>query len=170
MVGEYTTFMGSPALIVEIFQAQHFASTTSSITVEAVLMLNTGATPGNIYLEYPDLTFGDPTLDNGESATVGVKAAGTPVSQQVTLVDYNSNTTIVQTGNAVLLTPGFAGPGIAPSILGPAIAPSVGDGGSTTPSLPGSGNGPVIIAPWTTTDGTIDARTGAHLNVRRKSN
>lgn len=44
-------------------------------TFQTILQLNTGTSAGAIYFNYMDTDVGDPTLNNGASATVGIKAA-----------------------------------------------------------------------------------------------
>jgi len=67
-------------LVIEWNQVYHFgASSNSGVTFQAVLNINTGSTPGNIFNNYQDLNAGDPNYSNGVSATVGVhKPAATP--------------------------------------------------------------------------------------------
>ncbi|MFO0809710.1 MAG: VCBS repeat-containing protein [Gemmataceae bacterium] len=83
--------------IIEWHNVQHSPSSPSSATFQALLQLGTGATVnGDVIFNYVDTDFGDPAINYGASASVGIKsgftagppAVGTP-----------------QTGNAVI-TPG----------------------------------------------------------------
>ena len=58
------------------------------MTFQAILQLNTGATPGAITFNYPDLDTGESTFDEGNGATVGIKDAG-PQGDNRLLVSYN---------------------------------------------------------------------------------
>src|SRR5262249_42750226 len=62
-------------LIIEWSQVQHYATSPSSVTFQAILQLNTGTTPGAITFNYPNLDTGD-GYRNGSSATVGIKDSG----------------------------------------------------------------------------------------------
>ena len=48
----------------------------NGVTFQATLDLNEGNDNGKIKLQYADLTVGNPTYDNGASATVGIKNVG----------------------------------------------------------------------------------------------
>jgi hypothetical protein len=74
---------------------------TNPATFQAILQLNTGAQEGDIVCNYPDLDVGDPALDNGGGATVGIKDQGTRVPDHL-LVSYNDSThPYVRSGQAL---------------------------------------------------------------------
>jgi hypothetical protein len=74
-------------------------------TFQAILTLNTGATPGAIVLNYRDIDTGS-IYSNGSSATVGVKAGGTDQGGNRLLVSYNAgNNPLVATGRALRIAP-----------------------------------------------------------------
>jgi hypothetical protein len=62
-------------LIIEWSSVEHFVTSPSSVTFQAILELNTSARAGDIIFNYPDLSTGD-VYEEGASATVGIKAAG----------------------------------------------------------------------------------------------
>jgi PKD repeat protein len=73
-----TSFDGS-RLIVEWDQVKsaNLPPTSSPVTFQAILELNTGNTPGSIKFNYLDIDTGnDSVADNGAGATVGTKTAG----------------------------------------------------------------------------------------------
>ena len=89
-------------LIIEWSQARTFASSTSPITFQAILQLNTGSTSGDIVFNYVDTIAGNAS-DNGASATIGVKPANDLTSNSATLVSYNATSSLVGSGKAILL-------------------------------------------------------------------
>ena len=87
-------------LIVEWSRVQHYATSPSDVTFQAILQLNTGATPGDITLNYPDLDTGD-AFRNGSGATVGIKNAGSQGDERL-LVSYNDGANpLVGSGKAI---------------------------------------------------------------------
>src|SRR5262249_8789284 len=56
-----------------------------------------------IIFNYPDVDAGDPTVDNGAGATVGIKAGGTQGPNRV-LVSSNTLTPLVGSGKAIRIT------------------------------------------------------------------
>lgn len=91
-------------LIIEWSQIQHYSSTPSTITFQAILQLNTGANSGNITFNYVDTATGDQYAD-GASATVGIKPDNADTSPKV-LVSYNTTNALVGSGKAILLSTG----------------------------------------------------------------
>ena len=77
-------------LIFEWNNVQGAPTSPSAVTFQAILQLNTGAAPGAITFNYPDLDAGN-TLSNGGSATVGIKDTGTQGTRRL-LVSFNSAT------------------------------------------------------------------------------
>ena len=70
------------------------------MTFQAILQLNTGATPGTITFNYPDLDTGD-VYRNGAAATVGIKDAGSQGDNRL-LVSYNDGANpLVGSGKAI---------------------------------------------------------------------
>jgi hypothetical protein len=67
------------------------AAISNPATFQAILQLNTGSTDGVILLNYRDVDVGDGNYNNGASATVGIKDAGTQGPNRL-LVSYNSGT------------------------------------------------------------------------------
>jgi len=74
-------------------------------TFQAILTLNTGATPGAIVFNYRDIDTGS-INSNGSSATVGIKAGGTNPGGNRLLLSYNAtNDPLVATGRALRIAP-----------------------------------------------------------------
>ena len=67
----------SDRLVIEWNQVPNAAGSGSNpATFQAVLQLNSGATPGEIVFNYPDLDVGAASVLNGAGATVGIKDDG----------------------------------------------------------------------------------------------
>ena len=75
-------------------------SSSEDMTFQAILQLNTGASPGVITFNYGDLSVASPVFDNGVEATVGIKDAGAQGINRV-LVSYNAGT--LGSGQAIRL-------------------------------------------------------------------
>jgi hypothetical protein len=127
VLGEFTTFNGAPALVVEWNQVWHYFSSPQTISFEAILTLNTGTTQGDIYFEYANLNTGDINA-NGATATVGIKASG---SQPLTggnllLINFNNgNDPLVQSNAAIHLSVASTGPDVEAQFDDPFAVPSV---------------------------------------------
>jgi len=93
----------SDRLVIEWNNVQHYSSSPSGVTFQAILELNTAATPGNIILNYVDLDAGTPAYDNGASATVGIKNA-TGMGSDPLLVSYNGTHPNIFAGKAILVS------------------------------------------------------------------
>lgn len=84
---------GTPdRLIVDYNNNYHHDAKTgfSTIRFQTILQLNTGSTPGDIYFNYADLDHGTVTYNNGASATIGIRSAGTSYTKL--LISQNSGT------------------------------------------------------------------------------
>jgi hypothetical protein len=82
---------GSPdRLEIEWNQIYHYSSSPSGVTFQAILYLNTGATPGGIFLNYQDLNSGD-SNSNGASATVGIHKPGSTANNLLISRDGSSS-------------------------------------------------------------------------------
>src|SRR5205085_3798159 len=66
-------FDSGSRLIIEWHGVQHFSSSPSTVTFQAILQLNTGSAPGAMTFNYVDLDAGNLAWNNGASATVGIK-------------------------------------------------------------------------------------------------
>ena len=85
-------------LVVEWYNRPHYNG-IGSATFEVVLYEN-----GNILYQYQDVDFGDATLNNGASATVGIRGVGATNS-----VEYSYNQAKLTNGQAICFTrPGNA--------------------------------------------------------------
>jgi methionine-rich copper-binding protein CopC len=124
-------------LIVEWYRVSIFDDSSLHMTFEAILSLNTGGSPGNIVLNYSNVSgTGDGPEDNG--VTVGVKDAGTASTVGRTVVEDGTHFSStgdprVQTDKAVLL-----------SVAAP--AGPLGGGGPTSPA-PGAASTPPADRP-----------------------
>jgi hypothetical protein len=77
-------------IVIEWNQIYHYQSSPSGATFMAVLQLNTGAQPGKILLNYPDLLTGD-QYANGVSASVGLRSPGSSPTRLVVSVNGSSS-------------------------------------------------------------------------------
>ena len=101
---------GPERLVVEWNQVPHFdGSAADPVTFQAVLRLNTGAAPGEILFNYPDLAAGTAALSNGGSATVGIKDEGNTNPRRLLVSYENANSPFVATGRAVRITAAAGG-------------------------------------------------------------
>ena len=89
-------------LILEWNLVQGAPTSPSPVTFQAILRLNTGATPGDIIFNYPDLDAGD-SRSNGASASVGIKDTGTQGANRL-LVSFNATSPYVGSGKAIRIT------------------------------------------------------------------
>jgi len=90
-------------LIIEWNQVFHFDARTNPETLQAILELNTGAVPGSVTFNYVDLDLSQPGLNNGASATIGMKDSGTQGPRRL-LVSFNSPSMLVESGRAIRIT------------------------------------------------------------------
>jgi len=89
-------------VILEWNRVQGYSSSPSQATFQAILQLNTGASPGKIVFNYPDIDTSN-FRTNGGSATVGMKDAGSATSNRL-LVSYNNGSgAYVASGKAILI-------------------------------------------------------------------
>ena len=96
---------GTPDRLIIEWQVYHISVSTGDLaTFQAILHLNTGAGPGAVYLNFPDLVVGNSSYDNGASATTGIKAQG-PQGPNRLLINQNSGTNPdVQSGRTLRVT------------------------------------------------------------------
>lgn len=88
-------------IVIQWNQVYHYQSSPSGVTFQAELLLNTGATPGGIFFNYPDLVSGDGNA-NGASATVGLfKPAVGGNSAVRLLISQNGSNSLVGTSKAI---------------------------------------------------------------------
>ena len=83
-LGDLRSLDADPAherLIIEWSNVEHFGGSISPVTFQVVLELNTGASRGDITFNYVDVSTGEPDTNDGRSATVGIKSAGTGGAQ-----------------------------------------------------------------------------------------
>jgi glucose/arabinose dehydrogenase len=141
-------------LILEWNKVQGVSSSPSDVTFQAILSLNTGSTPGDIVLNYPDLNAGN-SRTNGGSATVGIKNSGTQGVNRLVVSFNDGSGQYVASGKAVRFTYEPVGGLIAgPGASVPASGSST-DGMNTEPtgllgslylSPPASPSGGVVMA------------------------
>lgn len=100
-------------LIFEWNNVQAGPTSPSPVTFQAILQLNTGATPGAITFNYPDLDSGAAdSHTNGTSATVGIKDTGTQGARRL-LVSFNAASVYVSSGKAIRIVPDTTPPTVA---------------------------------------------------------
>jgi hypothetical protein len=107
LLGKYEDLNGDlrlDRLIVEWNGVMGYSSSPSEVTFQAILSLNTGASPGAVVFNYLDLNSGD-FRTNGGSATVGVKAGGTQGPRRL-LASYDRAGESVKTARAIRIARG----------------------------------------------------------------
>ena len=119
-------------LIIEWNNVQGATTSPSAVTFQAILQLNTGANPGTITFNYPDLDAGN-TRTNGGSATVGIKDTGTQGTRRLLVSFNNANSPYVATGKAIRFTTGTIAPLAART--SPNAVATVTSTGSTPPAM-----------------------------------
>jgi hypothetical protein len=140
---------GTPDRLVVNWRNVHFfdGSPTSDngITFQAALQLNTGPDPGQVVFNYTDLNDGSSLVNNnGGSATVGVKDAGSQSSAgRRLLISQNSTTSgLLGNGRAVLLTINRVSPTAVangPYTVAPGGSVALSALGSSDPDEPAAG-------------------------------
>lgn len=116
-------------LILEWDQILHFQSTTP-VTFEVFLQLNTGTTPGNIGVSYAAIDTHD-HFANGATATVGIKDVGSQIGQGANrvLVSFNSTNPLILSNQALQFTWNSQTP---PPVITSLSAASAPEGSSAT--------------------------------------
>jgi len=76
----------------------------NTLTFQAVLQLNTGADPANIEFDYPSLTSGNPLVDNGADASVGIEYTLMGASNRLLVSENSSTNPLIGTGKAMLIS------------------------------------------------------------------
>ncbi len=102
-------------LIVEWSDVPHQTEANGAVTFQAILQLNTGATPGRAILNYPDVVTNDPAISSGASASVGIKDTGTQGARRLLLSLNNNSFGWVQNGKALLLATDVVAPQVTAS-------------------------------------------------------
>jgi hypothetical protein len=89
-------------LVIEWNQVPHLSGLVSNpVTFQAILTLNTGPNAGDIVFNYPDIVVGNAGLDNGASATVGIKDTGTQGLNRLLIHFLGGTDPFVQSGRAL---------------------------------------------------------------------
>jgi hypothetical protein len=162
VLGEFDQYDGNGVphrLIIEWNQVHHNGS-SGTLTFQVILALNTdNGVTSDIVLNYPSLQSGDSWAE-GHNVTVGIKDTGTQGNNRL-LVDFNSGTPFVGTGQAILFfvpSTGISIQGVAVSAVFPGVSPDSTVWRGPTESLP-------LTAPEATpadtgaSDGFFDAAT-----------
>ncbi|HLN30001.1 MAG TPA: PKD domain-containing protein [Gemmataceae bacterium] len=76
----------------------------NTLTFQAILQLNTGADPANIEFDYPSLTSGNPLVDNGADASVGIEYTLMGASDRLLVSENSSTNPLVGTGKAMVIS------------------------------------------------------------------
>ena len=97
-------------LILEWNRLRGFGGPSANVTFQVILELNTGGTPGDIWINYVDTNANDPFYNDGRGATIGIKDAGTQGPNRI-LVSFDALSDYVGTGRAILYT---TSPGAGP--------------------------------------------------------
>lgn len=93
----------SDRLVIEWNNVQHYSSSPSGVTFQAIVELNTGDTPGDITFNYPDLDAGTSSYNDGASATVGIKDSNAAGSDPL-LVSCNGPAPDLGSGESILIS------------------------------------------------------------------
>src|SRR5205807_750100 len=100
---------GTPdELIIEWHAVQAHPAIPNPMTWQAILQLNTAASPANVILNYVNLSTGNAAMNNGGTATVGLEATPTQASYRLLVSQNNGANPLIGSGKAVLLS--TAGP------------------------------------------------------------
>jgi hypothetical protein len=113
VIGKYITYNGSPALVIEWNQVQHYpgGSGFGHLTFQAVLVLDTGSSAGDIGFNYLNLASGDSWAE-GNNATAGIKANGSQGANRL-LANFTGTSAYVHTGQALMFTTGANSPDVS---------------------------------------------------------
>lgn len=90
-------------LVIEWSDVAHYPSSSSPVTFQAILELNTGTNDGQIVFNYVDLNFSDSLLNNGRSATIGVKSSGQQSANRWLVSLNNGSHPWIGSNSAILL-------------------------------------------------------------------
>jgi hypothetical protein len=90
-------------LIVEWSDIATSVTADGTMTFQAILTLNTGATPGQIYFNYPDLEMNNAARTRGASASVGIKDINTQGSNRILVSQNTATHPWVQSNQAIVL-------------------------------------------------------------------
>ncbi|MFN0055447.1 MAG: S8 family serine peptidase, partial [Planctomycetales bacterium] len=90
-------------LVIEWSDVGHGPTSPSTATFQAILQLNTGTVDGNIIFNYVDLDFGDVSMNNGRSASIGIKAAGAQGVDRLIVARDSAVHPLIGSGKAILL-------------------------------------------------------------------
>jgi hypothetical protein len=111
ILGKFVTnSSGVPVeLIVEWHKVNVTPASPGPITFQAILQLNTGAHPGTMEFDYPNLIAGNPVVDNGANATVGLENSLANASDRLLISENNGSGPLVGTGKAILVSAAAGG-------------------------------------------------------------
>jgi hypothetical protein len=96
-------------LIIEWHAVQAHPNVPNPMTWQAILQLNSGASPSNVLLNYVDLNTGDAGVSNGATATVGLEDTPMQALDRLLVSENNGANPLIGSGKAILLS--TAGPG-----------------------------------------------------------
>ena len=91
-------------LIIEWNAVRSSNAPGGEITFQAILQLNTGSSAGTITLNYPDLDAGNPQVDDGAGATVGIKDNGAQGNNRLPISMNSGSGSVIGSGKAVRIT------------------------------------------------------------------
>jgi VCBS repeat-containing protein len=150
-------------LIVEWSEVPFYSGGTSPVTFQAILQLNTNSIPGNITFNYVDLDGGNTSVNNGASATVGIKrASGDPL-----LVSFNSgSSSYVGSGRSISFSMSSAND--APWVVPPSTFTVTEDvaGNLTFTGIPFADvDSPNLTVTLSIPDGTVTGIAGTGITI-----
>jgi hypothetical protein len=94
----------SNRVIIEWSNVRRYISSsaaTEPATFQAILELNTGSSVGSITINYPDTDVNNISYDDGKSATLGIKNAGTQGLNRLKIAQNGDDTRFIGSGKAV---------------------------------------------------------------------
>ncbi len=92
----------APDRLIVQWNADHYSGSATPVLFQAILQLNTGATPGNITFNYVNIDTGDPETAEGASAIVGIKDLGIQGPNQLQISNQHASPSIGD-GKAILI-------------------------------------------------------------------
>jgi methionine-rich copper-binding protein CopC len=102
-------------LIVEWSDVCNRTQSQGAVTFQAILQLNTGATPARIIFNYVDTVHDSATYSNGASSSVGIKDTATQGPNRILLSQNNNAHPWVGSGKAILVAQDVIAPTVTNS-------------------------------------------------------
>jgi len=111
-------------LVVEWNEIGHFDNPANGVTFQIILQLNSNAL-GTVIVNYVDLDAGDVRFTNGASATVGLKAIGTPPADRLLISAEDATFPWIGSGKAIRFSTDWIAPTATSAFNVNAAAPNL---------------------------------------------